>query len=204
MIQKITQFLALLYQIKLWIPILIGLVGVWGVGFWTASITNWLNRYGPAGWVLFGLIIVVLCILILFIIGLLSITIMKFILYRNRATNTSAINPIDSVFENKRINLLELSDPVTRTIIGKTFIGCQLVGNSSIFFNDTHFNDGFQTYGCDFISIDGQPGEKLEPNNLVIVNHCIFRKCTFYELVMIFARNQKTAMSQELGIKWLG
>lgn len=101
-----------------------------------ARITDWIRPWGPAGWGAVGIISALLLAMAVTLIRLIAASAAKrraeAKAVNKWAENVNDVNPMEHEFRNQRISLADLANPVTKQIIGKRFIGCELVGPTTI------------------------------------------------------------------------
>jgi hypothetical protein len=151
------------YYLAISLTFVAGLGG--SISVWFASRSEWVSQYGVLGWwiaALFGAGAFVL--IILGAVGVASY-IQKILYMRQWAKKVDFVNPLENEFSKERIKLEDFVNPITRTIVGKTFIDCELLGPSNILIanNNTFDHSGF--INCDFIEIR----ENLEGARTVIL-----------------------------------
>lgn len=105
------------------------------------------------------------------------------------SSGSSVFDPMETVFQNKRLFLRDLVPPGRRAIKGRKFINCEIIGPGSLVVSlrtdDTKPYPPFQEnifWDVDMIQVE--PG-KLS-NNAVYFPDCGFEGCHFYNLNLHF------------------
>lgn len=137
-------------------------VSAWA-GAWAAKATTSLAQYAPVSWVLSGFATATLFgITFWAIFGARRFAAIARAL-DNLNRPTDAVNPLDEVFERRRIRLHDLHLPGAGPVRNKTFVECDLVGPAVIAFSGGPAgmlaNVGF--IGCDLIKV-GQQGIRIQ------------------------------------------
>ncbi len=105
-----------------------------------ANLTAWISAYGPVAWGFVGLIKFATVIGLYWVWSysnrLQAIT----RLYEERE-RTTAVNPLDGVFNKRRLRLIDFFDPFYQPISTARFTDCQLHGPANMF-----------AMGCQFLS----------------------------------------------------
>ncbi|MEP2757862.1 hypothetical protein [Parvibaculum sp.] len=158
-----------------------------GLMTYLAAVTDWLEPWGPVGYGAVGLVSAV------FIAASISSIYAVFSWGKQRSANARAtdryyeagdrINPLETAFVAKRINLSDLLPPLGDTISAKTFRNCELVGPLNIFPNGcTISNCGY--VNCDHVVITARPMENgylaHRVHNGYVFEHCQFIDCKFF------------------------
>lgn len=122
-------------------------------GLVTATLSQsvaWINQWGWFGWwcafILGGLLIQI----ILTLYSLFKLQIVKSRAIFKWSQTVDSIDPMQSIFENKRIRFRDLAHPFTNRIEKKTFKDCELFGQENIIFlRNTISEVNFRN--CDFV-----------------------------------------------------
>jgi hypothetical protein len=111
--------------------------------------------------------------------------------------DVSGVNPLDKEFRGVRLKWLDIMNPVSRRIEGKSFHGCELMGPANLFFWQNVFNNRTEFAGCTVVVLkkaeDGgvYPGSSsIMLKNVEIHNSSIYN-CTIFippDMAMEFAR----------------
>lgn len=141
------------------------------VGFLSA-LTDLMNQYGPVSWAFAGLFAACL-----WAFANILLAEARFRRIKAKAVDKwskeefDSVNPLESEFIKKRININAFSDPVEKAIQGKRFVDCDLNGPAVILlenklsFSHTHWVD------CQFVV--------LAPRIHNTQNFVTFRDCEF-------------------------
>ncbi len=132
-----------------------------------ASVSNWINSFGYFAWVLAGLTagVLALGIILMFFAIRFQITRSSAILLWQERSDT--INPLDTEFFKKRISLAGLADPIDKSINGKTFTDCDLLGPCNLYiYHDVSFIKlGF--VNCDIVALTTNPKPNFRIANCI-------------------------------------
>jgi hypothetical protein len=135
MIEKINKFLdrfGSLISILQWLWPVFGLLTIGGVSTVIASISGWLDGYGPIVWFFAALLAMLVASLIASLVSVAREHWIMASASRQWKNEVHGINPLDSDFRNTRININDLAHPIKRTIEGKKIHGCEIIGPANI------------------------------------------------------------------------
>ncbi|MGS4887503.1 hypothetical protein [Roseibium sp. MB-4] len=114
-------------------------------------------------------------------------------------TNTSSINPLDVVFTNKRINLNEMTRPLTNNVNGKTFVQCQIVGPVNVLLVASTHLAGPKGIACEAVYIDNT----VWPSNVIQLIDCDFRDCEFFNVTFLVRDTDYEYFCNQLMMNWI-
>lgn len=101
--------------------------------------------------------------------------------YINARAALSAVNPIDIVYTNQRIDVRDITRPLTDSVRGKTFVGCQIVGPVNIRLSGTTNLANPAGVRCESIYLDNN----VEPTNVIWCIDCDFRNCELFNVTFL-------------------
>ena len=143
---------------------------------------DWISEYGPVAW---GAVVLVSALLIAMTFALMAWykrTQVRTLYDAKLLESGLFINPLDNVFERKRIFINDFVLPSHRIIQNKTFIDCDLIGPGTIYFRTMNQVQPIREPRVDIVW--------LSPTavfyNGFIFDNCIFRNCSF-QRITIFA-----------------
>lgn len=175
---------------------------VTAIGVWVASITAWLEAWGPIAWLAGGLT----CALVFSILLLVAVTIAEkiwMVLFKNRYyPKPSDVNPMDIHFLKKRINLLSVFPPVPGPLEGKTFEECEIIGPINIFPIGTLISQ-CRYVSADYIMVTDDAANNSMIYNARIVKDCRFIKCKFHNVSFIVSEGAYPAFDSYGGCNWI-
>ena len=156
--------------IEHWLTILIS-SGVGGLAMgYLASISSWLDKYGPIAWGAIGLATW------FFILFISAFTYWLYALARMRSQQatfaamqsktTDYINPLEDTFHKRRIKIQDLIDPYSHDIKNKTFTDCELVGPANLVFNKNCHFSGVNFAVCNLVLVN----KNFIPYSVTMVN----------------------------------
>ncbi len=148
---------------------------------WLASGVQWVNQFGWFGWWIAGLLGVLLALYIAIGIAWLRNAWIKGRLMQKWGQTVEAINPLDQEFTRKRVNPEDIANPISKRLIKKRFIDCEVMGPANIIFSVANNINECNFYNCDII---------VAKKNAHIINvlvfegssviDCDFWNCTIY------------------------
>ena len=204
-INIINALLGFVWQVKQWMPLVIGAAAAGGIGYYLASVADWLNGYSAIAWYICGLTTALIFVGIWLGILKILISIFQWRIYRHREGKDDTVNPLDASFTRKRISICALADPVTKRIVGKTFVECELVGAAVVCISGSAFDGDTNNLACDFIVLRDDTNGHFKIQNVIVLEKCIFRECKFYQLVMLFNKSDAAELDRKsvVPISWL-
>lgn len=151
-----------------------GAIVSFGIPAWAAQAAHLFPQYSPFSWVAAGFAGLAVCALAYALYGYARgrIAVAKFQL---RVQSVTAVNPLDSTFERRRIAIGSLSPPIGGLISDKTFVDCDLVGPANVIMLNCTF-DRNSGNGVDAIIIK----DWSRPTNGFGFTGCSFTRCRFY------------------------
>ncbi|HRE43325.1 MAG TPA: hypothetical protein PKY87_05075 [Terricaulis sp.] len=163
----------------------------WAISFalpaWAASTVEILSAYSPLSWVIAGLAGWAIAGLGYAGVGIGAYWRTMAKIRSVWARSPNPVDPMETVFRNKRINVADLITPYHRVISNKNFIDCELVGPANLFIAVTSGSGSLAFHGNTF-----QPSETVmikndaSPPNAIVLQDCSFSRCTFYGVILFF------------------
>jgi hypothetical protein len=101
-------------------------------------------------------------------------------------------------FEYQRIYMPDLLLPGQRTIEGKEFVGCELVGPVNVVLGASSPGSG-KLERCGFFFSDGvvfNPEHRVQ--NAVVLLDCIFKNCKMYHWTLLFPEGEREFMKERI------
>lgn len=142
--------------------------------------TEAVQQFSPLSYVIVAL---GTCVAVYLIYGLYAFATsrLQVVKFRQVMHDANKINPLDTYFERQRIRVFDLAPAVGGLIVGKTFVGCEIVGPTNVMFSPTctfHGNGG-----------DGVDGLVIRHGRTAMngfgFDGCTFRNCRFYLLTFM-------------------
>lgn len=168
-----------------------GLVGV-VFGFLSQGV-EWISQFGLFGWLSAG-------ICAFAITGFGFATVARAQLWRVESKGrtqlsgeSSPLDPMEPIFRNKRIKIIDLINPYDQVVLNKKFIDCEIIGpaNILIMFNRSKFhNNNFER--SDSIEIR----DDAIPQNATNIVECDFEGCRFFKVSMLFQSSSRKAADE--------
>jgi hypothetical protein len=112
------------------------------------------------------------------------------------------INPLDRLFERKRISIADLAPPMGGPIRDKTFDGCELIGPANIVMAATGAGvlHGNNFTKCDAVST----ADGAQPQTAIAFLDCRFVNCQFFDVTLFIHEGAHTAANQAIGgLNWI-
>ncbi|WP_176597345.1 MULTISPECIES: hypothetical protein [Sphingobium] len=177
-----------------------GTIAAFVIGSASKSI-GWISHLGAFG--------VLSSALIAFFLTTVSISLMsRASLWRVEARNRSRLSgdsspfdPMQTIFQNKRIKVTDLVNPYDQVVLNKKFINCEIIGPANIFvvFNNAKFLRNHFDH-ADAIEIR----DDAIPQNAIGFAGCDFEQCRFFKVSMLFQANSRKAADQIIAnLNWL-
>lgn len=161
------------------------------VGAWSAWASEAFHVYGPAALVFGFFAAAVAFTLIVAGLSWSRVQMAKASLLRETAKTPSLVNPLDSQFDSKRINLNEFVNPLYEAVGGKIFTRCELVGPATVMLSGSQINNPkFSPWlACAFVIC---PIETSFSTDVIVLQRCHFVDCKFINCVIMFAYGDPT------------
>ena len=169
------------------------------VSAWVASITDWLDQYGAIAWLFAGLLGGLLTALVACALAWLRGKWITGNAVRRWSQEVDSVNPLDKEFNKKRISLSDIAHPILRTIDGKKFVDCQLMGPTHIYFDDANSLVSLTFHNCDLVVL--KPGRKWI-FNVIRINATEFYGGEIWNCI-IFVPRSDVARFRSLGAEFL-
>jgi hypothetical protein len=169
-----------------------------GVGLVVAvltALTKPLRAYAPASYAAAFLATVLVVMALIALAGFFAERIAKRGFWNHVREPVKTVNPLDATFTGIRVAAGDIADPETRVIVGKTFVGCEIVGRRlTLMFSSSILQNVRGAFGCDFISVPIAQGQHIQTRNTFIFHQCVFRDCKFYYMTMLFSHYDAQVM----------
>lgn len=149
-----------------------GMITLGGIGAYVGILTSWINAYGAFGWLCSALFLMFSSALLVLLIAHVRLKWNTASATRKWQEEVSYINPLETEFSKKRINIQDLAHPITNKISDKKFTNCQLIGPANIIFSG---GQGMM-YNTEFINCELVVMKDRIPNlqyeNFVFLDKC--------------------------------
>lgn len=167
---------------------------------WIAHLTKSLHAYAPFSWAISGFAGALLFLFVILLAALFWLAFVSASVKRKYYEGGQKINPLETTFNEKRINISDLMPPTGRIIKGKTFVGCELVGPVNISLSGCTMSN-CNTHSCDNIIVNNPKAIFL---NGIVFQDCIFQKCEIYFISFLVPLYHLTAFESGFdSIVWL-
>jgi hypothetical protein len=171
-------------------PALVALVGGGGMSY-LASVTSWVNRWGPVAWGATGLLSVLLIAGIYLVYGTAraKIGIAKYI---EKKIETSTVNVLAPSHVNERIELTQFYHPYLTPTEHARFENCDLMGPAYVAVTASTF-DGCIMNDCQIVIV-----RPMAPvSSAILLKFCTFVRCRLYRVVWLMDQQTYLAMPPE-------
>ncbi|MFV2053609.1 hypothetical protein [Aliiroseovarius sp. YM-037] len=109
------------------------------------------------------------------------------------------VDPLARVFEGKRIYLNDFVLPSNPQVIGKTFVDCEIVGPSNMYFEADNSIDDVKPGLVDAVSLSGE----RQFFNGILFRNCKFRGCTFHRVTLFFQPVESLRIQHLAWLNWI-
>lgn len=181
------------------IAMLIGWAMSFALPAWATYAANLFQQYFPLSWVIAGFIGAGAWVL--FLRTYQSARRMRLMnqYYEDVRRTSDTVNPLETVFTNKRINIRDLMPPIGSEIRGRTFVKCDIVGPANlVVWDDVNISEA---------SGQNVDGVLLSENpryfNSIFLVKCDFRQCMFYNITFLVHRSQYHYFNSALVVPWI-
>jgi hypothetical protein len=175
-----------------------------GLPAWAAHATAWVNAYGPIAWVIAGALGAAAAIGLICASNAVLQKIHRDSVRRKFYDRADNINPLQDMFDHKRIKISELIPPYTNIIENKTFVECEIIGPQNVFFSGTA-SGSLTINGCHFLNCAGfVTKDNIGFPNIIGFVNCSFLRCTMANLMIFMPdRGYQTMAAGLSGLPWL-
>jgi len=148
---------------------------------WLSGGVEWISQFGWFGWwisFLIGTLLSALCLAALaWMWSLWSNTRAR----RKWSQQTDQINPLDPEFTRRRIKLIDLANPLSRRIVRKKFIDCELMGPANLVVIGASSFNAVAFQNCDIVVLreDGQIANVIGLEQVDVLGGSIWQ-CTLF------------------------
>jgi hypothetical protein len=161
-----------------------------------ASITKWLNHYGPVAWGAVGIGSALVVALITYIMSIAKKYRANAYYLQESAKPTEHVNPLESSFERKRFRVHEFFSSFLLINKGKSFTECDIVGPGSIALIQNCTVTDAHLLQCDIVVVKAGLNTILGAAGF---DTAIFNRCRFFNVTMIVT--EETALQMKATLK---
>ena len=109
------------------------------------------------------------------------------------------VNPLDDVFDRKRVDINIFASPFVDAVEDKTFTNCEFFGPAVITFHNCSVGSIFRW--CDFVKMPPGP---VQAQNILIFKDCTFNNCKFIRITLLIQGEMVEPFEQSVdNIRWL-
>ena len=149
-----------------------------------ASISGFLEPYGPVVYGVVGLLSLLLFALVYWIYGM-AISKVALAGYTKRKTEASGASVLSPVQENRQLNLADFYHPYFRSTENVRFENCDLMGPALVHIDGCNLRDGGMV-DCEIVIARPDRGIK----GAVAFKFCTFVRCHFYRATFVLSIDQ--------------
>ena len=189
---------------KLWSVVrsiqgLVVAIGSFALPAWALEAAGLFSEYSPISWVLAGFAG-------LFVFGV-SVAIFgygqsKWVRSKYDAkflAESGGVDPLERVFERRRIFLNDFVLPSHPFVEGKNFVDCEIVGPANIFLERENNISDVKPISVDAVALSGQ----TRLFNGYTFRNCSFRNCTFHRVTMFFSPEEVQRIQHLEWLNWI-
>lgn len=114
-------------------------------------------------------------------------------------TNGSLVNPMDVIFEGRRIDFRDMTRPLTDEVRNKTFRRCQIVGPTNVILMGSTNLAGQSGIACDAVYCDNL----VHVSNAIRLTDCDFRDCEFFNVTFMVGPEDYERFSHAIAVSWI-
>jgi len=174
-------------------------VGSFALPAWAAEAAGVFSEYAPLSWVVAGFAGLLLYAIAVFIYGTGQQRSVRSRYDARFMEKTGGVDPLAKVFEGKRIYLNDFVLPSKPVVIGKTFVDCEIVGPTNMYFEVGNAVDSVQPGTVDAVALSG----KRQFFNGVLFRDCKFRGCTFHRITLFFEPHEALEIQHLEWLNWI-
>lgn len=126
-----------------------------GISAWAGSTIDWINSFGWAGWWAAGLLGALVAAVVLLCFAHMRRAWITTRAMREWKERVDTINPLAYEFNNTRIKLADVIHPIGNHIVGKKFIGCELIGPANLGLVANYEIQHVAFMNCDTVVVSG-------------------------------------------------
>lgn len=143
-----------------WGPPVFGTLGFGTLSAWVGKLTTRLGDYAPLSWLVCGSLGAIVFLLAYWIWCGARLKLVMYRLTQRIEVTRDHVNPLDSSFTGRRVDLASFASPLPRPVKDKTFVNCELFGPAIIFIGGNAHFDTVEFSQCDFVLV--QPGARMQ------------------------------------------
>jgi hypothetical protein len=176
-----------------------GLAASFGLPAWAVHSASIFAEYSPLSWVVSGFIgvfVAVIAYLIYAFASKLRVTAQYNAMFLEKGI---LINPLETIFERKRILLNDFVLPSHTLIENKTFVDCDLIGPANIYFLTSNNVSPIRQPIIDAVWLS----PKASFRNGFVFSNCVFRNCSFQRITMFASVENYLLWKNHPSINWI-
>lgn len=167
---------------------LLGWLGVLSIGTaasWKATMTEWMNIYGPAGAIIFGLLMAGAAAFVFRITASAINALADARLKLGYAQRSGSVNPLKNSFEGEVVNISDFYSPGPMIYKDKVFRNCEIRGPGTIFLHASNPGSGRMQECIIDISVIETTNPQIDARCTVVFVDSVFLHCTLYRVTLI-------------------
>lgn len=168
---------------------------------WATKVTGVFVQYQPLSWVVAGFVGALVGGLAILLVGFGQALSIQAKARRLMIREGDAIDPMQTIFQNKRIRISDLVNPFEQVVTKKKFINCELIGPANLI----PLIGGGKFASNNFTNSDSvEIREGAIPQNAILLLDCDFESCRFYKVTLLFFRSfREGADTMITNMNWL-
>ena len=173
--------------------------GSFALPAWATRAAGVFSQYSPLSWVVAGFAGLFCYAFAVFIYGTGQQRSVRSRYDSKFMQETGGVDPLARVFEGKRICLNDFVLPSQPRVAGKTFVDCEIVGPTNMYFESDNSVDDVQPGFVDAVALSGE----RQFSNGVLFRNCKFRGCTFHRVTLFFQPVEVLRIKQLNWLNWI-
>lgn len=173
--------------------------GSFALPAWATRATGVFSEYAPLSWVVAGFVGLLVYAIAVFIYGTGQQRSVRSRYDAKFMQETGGVDPLARVFEGKRIYLNDFVLPSKPEVIGKTFVDCEIVGPTNMYFQLDNSVDDVRPGLVDAVALNGE----RQFYNGVLFRNCKFRGCTFHRVTLFFEPQEALRIQSLNWLNWI-
>lgn len=157
------------------------------------------SQYAPFSWVVAGFTGLIIYALVVWLIGVGRSKLVRSKYDAKFIQETGGVDPLARVFEGKRIYLNDFVLPSQPQVIGKTFVDCEIVGPTNMYFESDNSVDDVKPGTVDAVALSGE----RQFYNGILFRNCKFRGCTFHRVTLFFQPVEALRIQHLNWLNWI-
>jgi len=181
-----------------WIVIVTGASSSATIGAWAASVSEWLDQFGPIAWVLAGFLCAALFLGLVWIVNGIRLGRAKREYIDSRRPLNTFVNPVKDVFQEEKINVSVFEYYPHKYIKNKKFVRCHLIGPSVVSFIGGSLVSP-RYHNCEWLKVR----DDFDATNVIGFENAIMTECLFVNLTILVQESHAQKLEELMSVPWL-